>query len=104
MPNFTHTKVDPNRLSTMARNIDNSIQTIESAFRRIDSTLRTTIYNSWEGVAKDQFFSQYSADVIRFTSQLRALRAYNDQLKEAAGIFDSADVKAGELVNQLRIG
>ena len=104
MPNFVHTKVDPNRLSTAAGNIDNTLNRLEGAFREIDNALHNTLYTTWRDVAATLFFQKYSNDANVFASQLRALRAFNEQLKQASGIFDGADKKARDLVNNLRIG
>jgi WXG100 family type VII secretion target len=103
MPSFVHTKVDPDQLSAAAGHIENSLRTLENAFRAVDAALREILYPTWKGPASSQFFAQYAADVNVFASQLTSLRAFNGQLKEAAGIFDDADAKARDEVNKLRI-
>ena len=103
MPSFVHTKVDPDRLSVVSRNIDRSLQLLENAFRAVDNTLRANLYPTWRGPASDQFFTQYSSDAGVFASQLALMRAFNGQLREAAGIFDNADSGARDEVNKLRI-
>ena len=104
MPSFKHTKVDPNRLSATAINIDNTLKNVENALSAIDDALHDSLYPTWKDVASILFFQKYSIDANVFASQLQALRAFNEQLKTAAGIFDSADNKARELANNLKIG
>ena len=117
MPSFIHTKVDPDRLRTKANNISECILRLNSAFSAVEAVLTGGavgipmlpifaggLIATWSGPASQQFFAQYTVDKKLFQSQMRALSAFNDQLKEAAGIFDGADSKARDLVNQLRIG
>jgi WXG100 family type VII secretion target len=104
MPNFVHTKVDPNHLSNAAGNIDNNLRSVEQAFRAIDESLRNTLHPSWSSPVSTNFFAQYSIDALGYASFLKAMQAFNEQLKQASGIYDGADSKARELVNNLRIG
>jgi len=104
MPNFVHTKVDPSRLRTTADNIDSTLDRLENAFREVDSALHNTLYPTWKDVASTLFFQKYSADTSVFAAQMKAFRALNEQLRDAAGIFDSADSKANDLVKNLKIG
>ena len=106
MPNFVHTKVDPNRLSMTAGNISQSIARLNNAFSSIESLIGSgsSLNASWKGPASQQFNAQYLVDKAVFKSQMNALTEFNSQLKEAAGIFDGADNRARELVNNLRIG
>ena len=103
MPSFSHTKVDPDQLSVAAGNIDDSLQTLERAFRTVDGLLRSSLLPSWKGPASDQFFAQYGIDEEMFSMQLAALRELNGQLREAAGLFDGADSKACDEVSKLRL-
>jgi len=104
MPSFEKTKVDPNTLSRIARNIDDSINAINNAFNAIDRTVGGTLLPAWQDVASNQFSKQYSIDQMRFRLTVTYLTQLNQQLKEAAGIFDGADGKAKDLVNRLSIG
>lgn len=108
MPNFVRTKVDPGRLSTVAGNINNDIRQVETAIRTIKQTLSESgggsLRGTWKGPASDQFYSQYSDDTEIFESYLQTLQKLNDQLREAAGIYDNADNRVRELVGQLKIG
>ena len=103
MSNFVHTKVDPNRLSTAADNIENSLSVLENAFKAVEDALLTTLQPTWSGPACDMFYQQYALDVQTFSSHTRALRSVNGRLKEAAGIYDKADNKAGEMVRNLKM-
>ena len=104
MPAFVHTKVDPDRLSVTADNIDNSLKMVENALSTVKDSLNNTLQPTWSGIASTQFYSKYAVDTENFTMLLKKLRALNEQLRQAAGIYDKADVKACELVNGLRIG
>ena len=104
MSNILHTKVDPNRLSVAAGNIDNSLSMLENAFRTVEDVLRSTLQPTWSGPACSSFYEQYALDAQMFSSHARALRSINTQLKEAAGIYDRADNEAGDLVRNLMIG
>jgi len=108
MPNFVQTRVDPNRLSTTASNINENISQVEAAISRAQQALTGggggSLRATWKGPASTQFYSQYDVDLDVFKSHLNVLKTLNDQLREAAGIYDSADNRAQELVNQLKIG
>ena len=103
MPNFVHTKVDPDRLYIAAVNIDDNLRLVETAIAVVDDSLRNTLLPTWSGLASSRFFSRYSTDTQSFASLLKSLRAYNEKLKQAAGIFDNADDVAGGLVSKLKI-
>ena len=103
MPNFVHTKVDPDRLKVTADNIRQSISSLDRAFQAVEAA-NGNLSATWRGPASQQFFAQYEQDKKLFKSHMKVLASFNDQLREAAGIFDGADTKARELVNQLRIG
>ena len=108
MPNFIHTRVDPNRLSAIANNINENIRQVENAIDKAQQALTGSgggsLRATWKGKASAQFYSQYDVDLEMFSSHLNALKTLNDQLREAAGFYDSADNRAQELVNQLKIG
>ena len=104
MSEFVHTKVDPNRLSTASGNIDNSLNMLDNAFKAIDEALRVTLHPTWSGPASIDFYKQYEMDTQTFNSHVTSLRSINNQLKEAAGIYDKADNRAKDLVNSLAIG
>ena len=103
MPAFIHTKVDPDRLSDTADNIDSSLTMVENALKAVNDSLNNTLRPTWSGIASSQFFAKYSTDAENFSLLLKTLRALNEQLKQAAGIYDKADNKACELVNALKI-
>jgi len=103
MPNFVHTKVDPDRLKVTADNITQSISSIDKAFTEVDKAV-AALEAFWKGPASELFIEQYGLDKEFISSHMKVLTGFNDQLREAAGIFDSADAKAREMVNQLKIG
>ena len=108
MPGFIQTKVDPNKLITIANNINENIRQVEAAINKTRQALASggggALQATWKGPASTQFYAQYNADLELFNTHLQALKTLNGQLREAAGLFDSADNKAQELVNQLKIG
>ena len=104
MPNFDRTKVDPNRLSVTAGNIESSLSMLSNAFNAIDNALSNDLQPTWSDIASSQFFQQYALDKSNFQSQIKALQKLNAQLQEAAGLYDTADTKANDLVNKLKIG
>jgi len=108
MPNFIQTRVDPDRLSTIANNINENISQVETAISRAQQALTGggggSLRVTWTGPASTQFYSQYDLDLELFSSHLNVLKTLNNQLREAASIFNSADNKAQELVNRLKIG
>ena len=103
MPNSVYTKVDPDRLSMAALRIEDSLRLVENALNAVDDSLRNTLLPTWSGPACDQFFSQYTVDSSNFKSLMDTMRAYNEKLRLAAGVYGSADDTAGDLVNSLRI-
>jgi len=107
MPNFIHTRVDPNRLSTIANNIDSSIGQVESDINKLQQTLTGngsgSLKATWTGPASAQFYSKYDVDLETFKSYLKVLKTLNDQLIEAAGFYAHAENNAQELVNNLKI-
>ena len=107
MPNFVLTKTDPDKLKVTANNIFESIVLVRRAFSAIEMLLNKSsgsLFYTWKGPASEQFFAQYTIDQQLFMNLLIYLESINERLKEAAGIFDNADVKALELVKQLKIG
>jgi len=102
MPNFDYTKVDPDSLKTTADNIDESLKSMENAFKEVDKAL-TYLSITWHGPASKQFFAQHEQDKVAFGSHMKEISVLNSQLRDAAGIFDSADAQANELVSQLEI-
>ena len=125
MPNFDKTKVDPDRLKLAADNIAQAITQLNRAFTALTFMMgnasRTGNFigvpngmglsltgvvglNSWKGPAKDQFMAQYQQDSEFFNAHMKVLETLNNQLREAAGIFDGADTRALDLVNKLKIG
>ena len=108
MSNFIHTTVDPARLSTIAGNINENISQVETAIKQIRQTLSegagSSLKATWTGPASTTFYTQFNEDAEIFDSYLKVLQTLNDQLREAAGIFDSADARVRELVSQLKIG
>jgi len=103
MPNFVHTKVDPDRLKMTADNINQNITSINRAFDVIDKAIEA-LGLFWKGTASQQYLNQYKLDESFFKSHMEVLEQFNYQLREAAGIFDSADEKAREQVDLLKIG
>jgi WXG100 family type VII secretion target len=107
MPSFIQTRVDPDRLSTIANSINENISQVETAINRAQQALTGgggSLRATWTGPASTQFYSQYDLDMELFSSHLNVLKTLNNQLREAAGIFNSADNRAQELVNGLKIG
>jgi uncharacterized protein YukE len=104
MPNFEKTKVDPNLLSMKAGIIDESLNSLDNAFRSIENTIQGALLPAWKDIASSQFSKQYDIDKNRFNLTMMYLHKLNQQLKEAAGIFDSADGKSKDLVSRLQIG
>ena len=108
MPNFIQTTVDPARLSTIANNISENIGQVEAAVKQMRQTLSedagSSLKATWTGPASKEFYTQFAEDAEIFNSYLKVLQTLNDQLREAAGIFDNADVRVRELINQLKIG
>jgi len=107
MPNFIHTRVDPQRLSVTARNINENITLVENAISKAQQALTDggggSLRATWTGPASTQFYSQYNVDLESFKSYLSELKTLNNQLIDAAGIYDKADTKVQELVNKLKI-
>jgi len=107
MPSFTHTKVDPKRLSLTALNIDKTIAQLETAIRNIKGTLAegggSALGSTWTGPASTQFFAQLRADLEFIESHMVVVRTLNNQLREASGIFSKADSDAKGLVNNLKV-
>ena len=104
MPAFLHTKVDSNRLSITANNIDNSIKMAEKALAAVEESMQSTLRPSWSGEASSKFFSQYTGDVQRFNALIAELRLLNGKLMQAAGVYNKADDNAGDIVRSLNIG
>ena len=104
MSDFVHTKVDPKHLSTAAGNIDDSLNILEKSFKAVEEALCSDLQPTWIGPASGRFFEQYALDAQTFASHTKALRSINNQLKEASGIYDKADDRAGEMVRDLKIG
>ena len=102
MPNFVHTKVDPDQLKTTAGNISECLLRLENAFKAVGESL-ASLGATWKGPASENFFAQYALDKETFSSHMKWINTLNTQLREAAGIFDGADAKAHDLVNQLKI-
>jgi len=95
-------------MNTTANNISESIRQAETALNRIRQIVNDggagSLRATWSGPASTQFYSQFSSDEEIFNSHMNVLQTLNNQLREAAGIFDAADNRAQELVNQLRFG
>lgn len=106
MTNIIHTKVDPEKLIAIANNVGESIIQIENAIKVIRQTLTegggNSLIATWTGAASNKFYALYEADAEQIDSMLQVLQSLNEQLKEAAGVFDSADKRALELVKQLK--
>jgi len=103
MPNFKHSKVDPNQLSRAASEIDDSLRLAEKALGVVNDSLQNTLLPTWSGPASSTFFSQHSLDSQSFSSLLRDLRNYNEKLRQAAGAYANADDLADNLVDSLRL-
>ena len=104
MASFTHTRVDANRLSSAANNIENNIRLVENAIQEVENILNGRLRPTWTGEASNQFFAQQGIDAQSFASYLARLRELNEQLRRAAGVYDAADDAAGALVRRIRIG
>lgn len=103
MPNIVNTKVDSDRLSAAARNIEDCLRLAENALKAVNESLISNLKPTWSGPASTQFFDQYTKDEQSFTSLMRNLRDYNEKLKRAAGTYDSADSSASDLVRQIQV-
>jgi len=103
VPSFTHTKVDPDQLSVTARNIDDSLRLVDNALGAVDESLRNTLHPTWTGPASTKFYSQYELDKQSFATLMKALYAYNEKLRQAAGAYDGADGAASDLVSKLKL-
>jgi len=92
----------------ISKNISENIRQVETAIKQVKTTLSggagKSLKATWTGPASTQFYAQFNADVEIFDSYLDVLRTLNDQLSEAAGVFDSADNRVRSLINQLKIG
>jgi len=104
MAAFDHTKVDPDRLCVSARNIEESLKMAEKALGTIEESLLGSLKPSWSGEGSTAFFDKYSADSSNFMVLFGKLKALNEQLKQAAVVYDKADTEANDLVNSLIIG
>jgi len=103
MSNFVHTKVDADRLCEAAMNIEANLSLLDKAFKDVGEALQGTLQPSWSGPSSASFFEKYSVDSQTFISHTKALYSVNNQLREAAGIYDRADSKAGDLVSKLKM-
>ena len=107
MSKFLRSKVDPKRLNTISKNISENITQIEAAINQVKKTLSGSAGKSlsatWTGPASAEFYAQYNADLEIFDSYVKMLRTLNDQLSEAAGVFDGADRRVRDLINKLKI-
>ena len=108
MPNFVRTTVDPGRLITISNNIGEDIRKVESAIKQVQQTLTDggsrSLKGTWQGPASSVFYKQLNEDKEIFESYLEVLQKLNNQLKEAAGIYDRADNKVQDLIKRLKIG
>jgi WXG100 family type VII secretion target len=108
MSKIIRTKVDPKRLSTISKNISENIRQVETAINQIKTTLSEgsgkSLKATWTGPASAQFYAQHDADLEIFDSYINMLRTLNEQLSEAAGVFDGADRRVRDLINKLKIG
>jgi WXG100 family type VII secretion target len=104
MAAFDYTKVDPGRLGTFARNIEESLILAEKALNAIDESIIGTLKPSWSGEGSTTFFDRFSADSQDTTLLMSTLKALNEQLKQAANVYEKADNEAKGLVDSLTIG
>jgi len=104
MAAFDHTKVDPDRLNVSARNIEESLKMAEGALGTIEESLLNSLKPSWSGEGSTAFFDRYNTDSSNFAALLSKFKALNEQLRQAAVVYDKADTEANDLVNSLSIG
>ena len=104
MAAFDHTKVDPDRLNVSARNIEESLKMAQRALGTIGESLLNDLRPTWSGEGSTAFYDRYNTDSSNFTALLSKLKALNEQLKQAAVVYDKADNEANELVSSLSIG
>ena len=108
MSKILRSRVDPKRLSTISKNTTENIKQIETALKQVKTTLSEgagkSLKATWTGPASTQFYAQFIEDVEIFDAYLEVLTTLNNQLSEAAGVFDSADNRVRNLINQLKIG
>lgn len=104
MPDFSHTKVDPNKLSVSSRNIEDSIQIAERALGLIEESLLVTLKPTWTGEGSTTFYNRYNTDSQNFALLISKLKELNAQLIQSAGVYDRADTEANALVSSLSVG
>ena len=104
MPAFKHTKVDSNRLIISARNIKESITRAEKSLVMIDEYLLKKLKPSWSGEGSTAFYERYATDSQNFSQLFAQLKILNEQLKQAAHVYNKADDEASNLVRSLSIG
>jgi len=104
MPDFSHTKVDPDKLCVCSRNIEDSIQMAERALNEIEESLLITLKPSWSGEGSTAFFDRYNTDKQNFALLINKLKELNAQILQSAGVYDRADTEANALVSSLSVG
>jgi len=104
MAAFEYTKVDSNRLSISAKNIEESLKMAERALDSIEKSLLGSLKPTWTGEGSKAFFVRYNKDTQNFNMLFGTLTALNEQLKQAAVVYDKADNEASSLVSGLSIG
>jgi len=103
MASFNYTKVDPDRLGTSARNIEDSIKTAEKALSDIEEAIQSSLKPSLSGEGSDAFFSKCVTDSQNFSEFFTKLRIQNELLIQAAAIYAKADNEANGIVNSLSV-
>ena len=104
MADFEYTKVDPGRLGVFAQNIEESLKMAQNAFSAIDETLLSKLKPSWSGEGSTAFFNRYTVDSKDAVMLMSMLKSLNEQMKQAASVYDKADNEARSLVDSLSIG
>jgi WXG100 family type VII secretion target len=104
MAAFDYTKVDPDRLCIFANNTEESLNLAEKAFSTIDEAISGILRPAWYGEGSKTFFDQYASDSKSITILMSNLKTLNQQLKQAASVYDRADNEAKSLVDSLTIG
>ena len=103
MAKFTKTKVDDMGMRSASDQIDSDVSAAVQSFQRIYDILNSSLFPVWGGPAKDLFASQYKTDSENFKNHLDAIKSLNEKFREAIGIYCTAEEKAGNIVQNIKI-
>lgn len=103
MPNFVHTKVDPEALSKVAKSVELDLDMVDSALRTVREAIMGKLRPTWSGPASDEFYKMYEGSSVSIDILVKLMRDYNQRLGRAAGVYDAADSEANDEVTSLSI-